>query len=89
MWIERCFAWIAGAGSGSRPASLAWISSQWAGMITKKTFAAITVPIIPPSCSQAARGAKSSADPHAASATRTNRAGHSTRGSVTRRLSTS
>ena len=79
MCTERCFAWMPGAGSGSRPASFARISSQWAGMMTKKTFAAITVPIIAPTCSHAARGLKSSADAHADSATRTNSTGHRTR----------
>ena len=54
-----------------------------------KTFAAITVPIIAPTWSQAARGLKSSADPQAASATRTNRIGQRTRPSETSRLSTS
>ena len=32
---------IPGCGSGSRPASFARISSQWAGMMLTKTFAAI------------------------------------------------
>jgi hypothetical protein len=55
-------------------------------MMSNSTFAAITVPIIAPSCSHAARGAKSSDDPHAASATSTIRIGHSARGSETSRL---
>ena len=63
LWTERCLAWSPGAGSGSRPASFAPISSQWAGMMSKKTFATITVPIIAPTWSHAARGLKSSAEP--------------------------
>ena len=89
MWTERCFAWMPGAGSGSRPASFARISSRCAGMMSKKTFAAITVPIIAPTWSHAARGLKSSDEPHAASATSRKSTGHSTRGSETSRLRTS
>jgi len=51
----RGFARIAGAGSGSRPACFARTSSQWAGMMTKKTFATMIVPSIAPSWSQTAR----------------------------------
>ena len=69
LWTERCLAWIPGAGSGSRPASFARISSQWAGMMSKKTLATITVPIIAPTWSHAARGLKSSAEAQAESAT--------------------
>ncbi len=78
-----------GPGSGSRPSSFARISSRWAGMMSNSTFAAITVPIIAPTWSHAARGLKSSDDPHAASATSTMRTGHSTRASETSRLRTS
>ena len=89
MCTERCFAWSAGAGSGSRPASFARISSQCAGMMTTKTFAAITVPIIAPTWSHAARGLKSSEDAHAASTTSARSNGQRTRPSETSRLSTS
>ena len=89
LWTERCLAWSPGAGSGSRPASFARISSQWAGMMSKKTFATITVPIIAPTWSHAARGLKSSAEPHAESATSAKSTGHSTRPSETTRLSPS
>ena len=89
MCTERCFAWMPGRGSGSRPSSFARISSRCAGMMTKKTFAAMTVPIIEPTWSQAARGLKSSADAHAESATSVNSTGQRTRPSETRRLRTS
>ena len=58
-------------------------------MITKKTLAAITVPIIEPTWSHAARGLKSSDEAQAASATSTKSAAQRTRASETRRLSTS
>ena len=48
-----------GAGSGSRPARFARMSSQWAGMITKKTLPTIIVPIIEPTSMNIARGANS------------------------------
>ena len=58
---------IPGVGSGSRPAFLALISSQWAGMMLKKTFAAMIVPSMAPTWRNAARGWNSSPQPQAAS----------------------
>ena len=67
-----------GVGSGSRPACLALISSQWAGMMLKKTFPAMIVPSIAPTWRNAARGWKSWAQPHAASAVSTTSSAQST-----------
>ena len=47
-------------GSGSRPACFARTSSQWPGMITKRTLATIIVPIIAPTWMAAPRALKSS-----------------------------
>ena len=59
MWTERSLPLMPCAGSGSRPACFARISSQWPGMITKKTLPAIIVPIIEPTTMNIARGANS------------------------------
>ena len=69
MCTDRFFASSSGAGSGSRFSSIAATSLRCAGMITKKTFAAMIVPSITPTWRYAARGAKSSPAPQAASAT--------------------
>ena len=89
MWTERRLPSSAGAGSGSRPASFARISSQCAGMITKSTFAAMIVPSIAPTCSHAACAAKRFVEAHAATAMRTTSMVPSTSSFFTVRQSTS
>ncbi len=85
LCTERCFARRPGSGSGSRPCCFARTSSQCAGMITKKTFAAMIVPSIAPTWRKDARAAKSSPAANAesvtstATATATSRSSRSTR----------
>ena len=67
LWIERRLPSRPGAGSGSRPASFARTSFQWPGMITKRTFAAMIVPSMAPSCRSVPRPEKTWLMPQAVS----------------------
>ena len=58
LCTERCLPASPGAGSGARPARMSATIFFWPGMMTKKTFATMIVPIITPTCTYAARAPK-------------------------------
>jgi len=66
LCVERCFASLASAGSGTRPAIRAATAFFWFGMITIATDADIQVATMAPVCRNAARPLNTSVKPYAA-----------------------